>query len=233
MTVKKLLITSLHFNLSLIWKVLSCNGCTKYYKHLGYQTGFLSRHPTPYMREQWDTFPSIKFFTGTYIRQRNSICSNDRRNSNASGVCGDCQRRSLAPLPWKLAIPVLAVLSSVVFGGVAKSFWNCRSGISSLENWLFASWMTTSRNKSSRPEARSCGSSRPQLTEPKDRTNVPAEEVSEMSGVQPSVLQEPLLPSLKYMCFRQVHKSPPPFFFYISWLQCPLVLPWCCLTPLI
>lgn len=110
------------------------------------------------MGEQWGAFPSIKFFSGTYISQRNSICLNDRRNSNASGVCGDCQRRSSAPLSWKLAILVLAVLFSMLVGGVAKSFWNCRSGESSTENWLFASWMTTSRNKSSRPEARSCGS---------------------------------------------------------------------------
>ena len=140
-TVKKLLITSLHFNLSFIWKSLfcCCNGCRKYRKRLGYRTGFLSRLPTPYMGEQRDTFPSMKFFAGTYISQINSICLNDRRNSDASGVCGDCQRRSSAPLPWKLAIPVLAVLSSVLVGGVSKLFWNCRSGVSSLENWLFTS----------------------------------------------------------------------------------------------
>lgn len=76
--------------------------------------------------------------------------------------------------------------------------------------------MTISRNKSSGPEAQSCGSSRPQLTEPKDRTNVPAEDVSEMSGVQPSVLREPLLPLLKYVCFRHVHKSPPLFLYIMT-----------------
>lgn len=162
-------------------------------------------------------FPSIKFFTGIYISQRNSICLNDRRNSNASGVCGDCQRRSSAPFPWKLAIPVLAALSFMLVEGVAKSFWNCCSGVTSLENQLFASWMATSRSKSSRPEARSCGSSRPQLTEPEDRINVPAEKISEMSArVPPPKLWEPLLPLLKYMCVRHVHKSPrPPFFLLI------------------
>lgn len=163
----------------------------------------------PYVGQQWDPFPSIKLLTGTYISQRNSICLSDRRNSHASSVCGDCQRRSSAPLPGKLAIPVLAVLSSMLVGDTAKSFWNCRSGVRSPENWLFASWMTISRNKSSRPEARSCGSGGPQLTEPKNRMNVPAEKVSEIpAGVQPSTLWEPLLPLLKHMCVRHVHKNP-------------------------
>lgn len=175
-------------------------------------------------------FPSIKFLTGTYISQRNSICWNDRRNSNTSCVCGDCQRRCSAPFPWKLTIPVLAVLSSMLLGGVAKSFWNCGSGVSAVENWLFASWTTTSRYKSSRPEAWSCGSLWPQLTEPKDRVNVPAEKISEMSaGVQPSTLWEPLLPLMKYVCFKTCSQKLL-LFFSISWLQCPLLLPLCRLT---
>lgn len=90
MTVKRLLIISLHANLNnkVIWKALfcCCNGCTKYSTHLGYHTGFLSRHPIPYMGEQQDMFPSIKLSAGTYISQRNSICLNDGRNSNASGA---------------------------------------------------------------------------------------------------------------------------------------------------
>jgi len=161
-------------------------------------------------------FPSMKFFTGSYISQRNSTCLDDRRNSSASGVCGDCQRSS-APLLWKLAILVLAVLSSMLVGGVAESFWSCRSGVSYLENWRFASCITTNRNKFSRPEARSCGSSRMQVTECKDRMNVLAEKISEMlAGVQPSTLWEPLLALLKYMYARHVHKRhPTPPFFYM------------------
>lgn len=159
------------------------------------------------MGEQWVTFPSIKVLTATYISQRNTICSNDRRNSNTSGVCGDCQRSS-APLPWTLAILVLAVFSAMLVGDVAKSFWNCHSGVSSVEDWLFGSWMTASRNRSSRPGVQSCGSSQPQVTEPKTRTNVPAEKTPEVSAeVQPLVLL------LKYMSFRHGHKSLLPFLY--------------------
>lgn len=39
-----------------------------------------------------------------------------------------------APRLWKFATPVLAVLSSVLIGGVAESFGSCHSGVSSLEN---------------------------------------------------------------------------------------------------
>lgn len=46
-----------------------------------------------------------------------------------------------APRLWKFATPVLAVLSSVLIGGVAESFGSCHSGVSSLENQLFASAM--------------------------------------------------------------------------------------------
>lgn len=87
MTIEKLLIISLHFSFIVIWKALfcCCTGCSKYPTHLGYRTSFLSRHPTPSMWEPWDLFPSIKLSAGTYISQRNSICLNGRRNSNASG----------------------------------------------------------------------------------------------------------------------------------------------------
>lgn len=97
--------------------------------------------------------------------------------------------------------------------------------------------MATSTNKTCRPEARSGGSGWPQWTEPKDRMNVPAEKISEMSaGAQPSMLWQPLLSLLTYRCIRCVQKSPVVcFYMYVCiviciWLSYPLELLLWCLT---
>lgn len=77
----------------------------------------------------------------------------ERREEQQCQRCfGGCQRSS-APRPWKFATPVLAVLSSMLTGGVAELFGICHSGVSSLENSLFTSAMATSTNKTCRPKA--------------------------------------------------------------------------------
>lgn len=116
MTVKNLLIVSLHFSL-FVWKVLyCCSGCTKYPTHLGYHTGFLSRHPTPSMGEQPDMFPSIKLSAGPYISQRNSICLKEGRDSNASSLS-------------------LEVCHTSISSAVLRAGWRCRRVIWELSFW--------------------------------------------------------------------------------------------------
>lgn len=193
--------TSSYLNFSFVCVLLSfCrDGCRDSCKRLGCLAGFPSRHPTLDVGEQDDRFPSVKFSPGAYVRRRNPSCGNAGRSGKASGARG----------AWPPAMPALAVLPSVLLGGVAKSFWSCRPA----ETWRLASAVAASRNKSCRPQARPRSSSQPQLTEPEDRASVPAGEICEkrLLNFSPLHCGSPCCLFLKCRYFRHVHKMA--FFF--------------------
>lgn len=137
-----------------------CNDWRNDFRHLGYLTGFLSQRLTLGLGEHWDTFPSIKFFHGTYIRGRNSICESAGKNGSASSVW---ERAACHPGISSATSCSLKVSRSHV-GAAALQ----RPGCVTLQ-------MTVSRNKSPGPGAVLCSNSHLQLEEPKDGMDVSAE----------------------------------------------------------
>lgn len=129
--VKNLLILSLHFSLIVVWKALLL-------------LQWLYKVPHAFRISHWFPVSTSHPFHGgavRYISFSKALCWNlhkpkkqylfeGQEEQQCQRSCGDCQRSS-APSPWKFATPVLAVLSSMLIGGVAESFGSCHSGASS------------------------------------------------------------------------------------------------------